>query len=50
MKTVEELENELELKELPMRPSTNPADRLRELALQEQGAFAQIIKSWLRES
>ncbi len=49
MKTVEELE--AELAEQPMLPQStpDPAVRLRELALREQGPFTQIIKSWLRE-
>jgi flagellar M-ring protein FliF len=49
MKTVEELEAELNRTEALPRPQSDPAERLRELALQEQGAFAQIIKTWLRE-
>jgi len=50
MKTVEELEAELNQTESLPRLQADPAQRLRELAMQEQGAFAQIIKSWLRES
>ncbi|MEJ2200980.1 MAG: flagellar M-ring protein FliF C-terminal domain-containing protein [Desulfuromonadaceae bacterium] len=50
LKTVEELEAELAQQELFPKPASDPAMRLRELALQEQGAFTQIIKSWLRES
>jgi flagellar M-ring protein FliF len=49
MKTVEELEAELNRTEALPRPQSDPAERLRELAMQEQGAFAQIIKTWLRE-
>jgi flagellar M-ring protein FliF len=49
MKTVEELEAELSRPDTLPRVQADPALRLRELAMQEQGAFAQIIKSWLRE-
>ena len=34
---------------MPDHPDAAAAERLRELAMQEQGAFAQIIKTWLRE-
>jgi flagellar M-ring protein FliF len=50
MKTVEELESELNRTESLPRGQVDPALRLRDLAMQEQGAFAQIIKSWLREN
>ncbi len=49
MKTVEELEAELSQQEVMPRMQADPAERLRELAMQEQGAFAQIIKTWLKE-
>lgn len=49
MKTVGELEAELNRTEALPRPQNDPAERLRELAMQEQGSFAQIIKTWLRE-
>lgn len=49
MKTVEELEMELSgQKALPQGP-VDPAEHLRRHALEQQGPFAKIIKTWLRE-
>lgn len=49
MKTVGELEAELDgQKALPQAPA-DPAELLRRQALEQQGPFAKIIKTWLRE-